>query len=141
MKIRSAIAMSQLYDIGYSRGEAAKLVAMELGRLGHKATAGAVADWRDELASLPPGSKRAEEYKAILDMDVASTGRARGRRPIQDGRIRTKVSRRILAVLRNFVVLSRLTTDPNLASFVPKLKQIAQGTGKQSLTDSGKLRF
>jgi hypothetical protein len=45
--------MSQLYDVGYSRGEAAKLVASELARLGHKATAGAVADWRDECALTP----------------------------------------------------------------------------------------
>jgi hypothetical protein len=132
IKVRSAIAMSQLYDIGYNRGDAAKLVASELARLGHKATAGSVADWRDELASLPRGSKRAEEYKAILELDLELTGRAPGRRPIQDERIRAKVGRRILEVLRNFVFLSRLTANPNLSSFLPKLK---------SLIDSGKLRF
>jgi hypothetical protein len=132
IKVRSAIAMSQLYDIGYNRGDAAKLVASELARLGHKATAGSVADWRDELASLPPGSKKSEDYKAILEIEVELTGRAPGRRRIEDGRIRAKEGRRILEVLRNFVVLSRLTANPNLSRFLPKLK---------SLTDSGKLRF
>jgi hypothetical protein len=131
IKVRSAIAMSQLYDIGYNRGDAAKLVASELARLGHKATAGSVADWR-ELASLPPGSKKSEDYKAILEIEVELTGRAPGRRRIEDGRIRAKEGRRILEVLRNFVVLSRLTANPNLSRFLPKLK---------SLTDSGKLRF
>ena len=121
IKVRSAIAMSQLYDVGYSRSDAARLVARELARLGHKATAGSVADWRDELANLPPGSKRAEEYKAILEVEVELTGRAPGRRPIEDGRIRAKEGRRILEVLRKFVVLSRLTANPNLSSFLPQL--------------------
>jgi uncharacterized protein YoaH (UPF0181 family) len=121
IKVRSAIAMSQLYNIGYSRGEAAKLVARELARLGHKATAGAVADWRDELSRLPPGSKRADEYKAILGAEVELTGRGPGRRPIQEPEAGAKEGRSILELLRKFVVLSHLTANPDLSSFLPKL--------------------
>jgi hypothetical protein len=47
IRIRSAVAMSQLQGIGYERREAAKRVGRELDRLGFKATTRAVADWRD----------------------------------------------------------------------------------------------
>src|SRR5580700_10464129 len=44
LKIRSAVAMSQLYEIGYGRKEAARRIANELTNLGWKTSANAVAD-------------------------------------------------------------------------------------------------
>jgi hypothetical protein len=42
LKIRSAVAMSVLYELGYNRKDAARLVAKELANLGFKTTPGAL---------------------------------------------------------------------------------------------------
>jgi hypothetical protein len=120
IKIRAAIAMSELYELGYDRPEAARLVARELTMLGQKTTPRAVADWRDELTNLPPSDPRAEAHRTILELGVNLRGP--GRCSVQDGTLRTKLGRRSLDTLRNFILLSRLTTNPNLSNVLRKLK-------------------
>jgi hypothetical protein len=122
IKIRSAIAMSRLCEIGYSRSEAAKRVARELTALGHKATARAVADWRDELKSLSPSDPRVEAHRTILETEAKLTGWSPGIGRVDDTTKRSKLGRHILEVLRKFVLISRLTANPDLSNAKRKLK-------------------
>jgi hypothetical protein len=122
LKIRAAVAMSQLHEIGYERREAAKRVASELERLGCKATSRAVADWRDGFKSRPTSDESAKIYRTMLANENQFIDRASETDPVHDEKLRTKLSRRILETLRSFVLLARLTSSRKLYKVIPKLK-------------------
>jgi hypothetical protein len=114
IKIRSAVAMSQLYDIGYSRKDAAKRVAGELTNLGFKATPGAVADWRDNFKSLPEKDEKGKVYRMMVVNENNFIGLDPKRGRVLDEKMRARLGRQILETLRKFVWLARLTSSPNL---------------------------
>jgi hypothetical protein len=120
IRIRSAVAMSQLQDIGYERREAAKRVAQELDRLGFKASPRAVADWRDRLKSGSTRDESAQTYRSMLDTENAFIARTQkaGNTSDQKARLRDL----ILETLKKFVLLAHLTSYPNLSKVFPKLK-------------------
>jgi hypothetical protein len=122
IKIRSAVAMSQLHEIGYSRPEAAKRVANELVKVGFKATPGAVADWRDAFKGLPPADETGGIYRTMLANEHQFLGRGSEMGPVQDEKLRSRLHRRILETLRSFILLARLTSTRKLYKIVPKLK-------------------
>jgi hypothetical protein len=122
IKIRSAVAMSQLYAIGYSRKEAAKRVVNELANLGCEATPRAVSDWRDGFKSLPSGDESGEIYRTMLGNENVFIGGDTKLAPVDDGIMRTKLGQQILEALRKFVLLARLTSNPNLPKVLSKLK-------------------
>jgi hypothetical protein len=132
IRIRSAVAMSQLQDIGYERSEAAKRVAQELDGLGFKATPRAVADWRDRLKSGPTTDESAQTYRSMLDTETAFIGRMQNAGDIHDQK--PKLRDRILETLTKFVLLAHLTSSPNLFKVARKLKLGSVHQGVDSKT-------
>lgn len=122
IRIRAAVAMSQLYGIGYSRQEAARRVAKELTNLGFRATPRAVADWRDGFADPTSTDESGHIYRTMLasENDFIS-----GDLPIdhiRDDNSRDKLRQKIIETLLRFVLLARLTSNSNLAKVLPKFK-------------------
>lgn len=122
IRIRSAVAMSLLQEIGYSRKEAAKRVANELAKLGCKATPRAVADWRDAFKGLPSADETGGIYRTMLTNENQFLGRGSERDPVHDEKLRSKLGRRIIETLRSFIVLARLTSTRKFYKIIPKLK-------------------
>ena len=122
IKIRSAVAMSQLYEIGYSRQEAARQVAKELTNLGCKTTPRAVADWRDGFKGLPAADEPGKIYRTMLANENDFISRDHRIDHVQDEQTRNKLRQKITETLRKFVLLARLTSNPNLSKVLPKLE-------------------
>ena len=122
IKIRSAVAMSLLYDLGYSRRDAARLVAKELGNLGLKTTAGAVADWRDAFKGRPAADESGEIYRYMLASETKFIRGDHGTRRVRDETTRNKLRQKEVETLRQFVLLAHLTSDPDLHKVLRKLK-------------------
>lgn len=125
LKLRSAVAMSQLYEIGYSRKDAGKRIATELEKLGFKTTAEAVEDWRDHFRRLPQEDAGGKLFRSMLASENKSIGR-----DTEQGRVeadqRPKFARLIIETFRKFVVLGRLTSNPNLGKVWPQLLKTFQ---------------
>jgi hypothetical protein len=122
LKIRSAVAMSQLYDIGYDRKEAARRIANELTNLGCKTTAGAVADWRDRFKSLSASDERGQVYRSMMANENEFIGRTADA-PRVEGDARPKLARQIIETFRKYVLFARLTANPNLSKVLPQLSK------------------
>jgi hypothetical protein len=121
IKIRSAVAMSQLYEIGYSRQEAGRQVAKELTNLGCKTTPRAVADWRDGFKGLPAADEPGKIYRTMLANENDFISRDHRIDHVQDEQTRNKLRQKITETLRKFVLLARLTSNPNLSRVLSKL--------------------
>lgn len=113
LKVRSAVAMSQLYGIGYRRKEAARRIANELTNLGCQTSADAVADWRDHFKSLPASDPNGELYRSMLANESYFIGRNADAPRVEED-ARPKLAREIIDTFRKFVLLARLTASPNL---------------------------
>jgi hypothetical protein len=125
LKIRSAVAMSQLYEIGYGRKEAARRIANELTNLGWKTSANAVADWRDHFKGLPPSDQNGQTYQSMLANENEFIGRhANAPRVEEDAR--PKIARQIIEIFQKFVLLARLTANPNLSKVFRRLSKPLQ---------------
>jgi hypothetical protein len=121
LKIRSAVAMSQLFEIGSDRKAAASRIADELTTLGYRTSAGAVADWRDDFIGRPRSDPNGELYRSMLAGENEFIGR-RSNAPKVDEYARPKMARAIIEPFRKFVLLARLTTEPNLSKVLPSLR-------------------
>jgi hypothetical protein len=120
LKIRSAVAMTQLYAIGYSRKEASRWIADELSKLGLQTSADAVADWRDNFRSHLSNEETTQLYRSMLvDENVFIGGEEDLKRAEADRR--PTVARKIVETFRKYVLLARLTTNPNLSKVLPQL--------------------
>ena len=75
LKVRSAVAMSQLYGIGYDRKESARRIANELSNLGCQTSADAVAGWRDHFKGLPASDQNGQLYRSMLSNENEFIGR------------------------------------------------------------------
>jgi hypothetical protein len=126
LKVRSAVAMSQLYGIGCSRKEAARQIANELTNLGCRTTAKAVADWRDHFKGLPAIDQRWQVYRSMLANENAFIDRDAKMVRVEDEVLRAKLTRKIIETFRKFVLLARLTADPNLSKMYPQLSKPAR---------------
>jgi hypothetical protein len=125
LKIRSAVAMSQLYGIGYDRKEAARRIASELTNLGWQTSADAVADWRDHFRGLPASDQNGQVYQSMLEHENKFIGRNADAPPVDEG-ARPKLARQITETFRKFVLLARLTANPNLSKVLPQFSESGQ---------------
>jgi hypothetical protein len=125
LKIRSAVAMSQLYGIGYRRKEAARLIANELTNLGWETSVDAVADWRDHFKGLPAGDQNGQVYQSMLASENEFIGRNADAPRVEED-ARPKIARQIIETFRKFVLLARLTANPNLSKVLPRLSKTSQ---------------
>jgi hypothetical protein len=119
LKIRSAVAMSQLYGIGYDRKEAARRIARELTNLGWKTSASAVADWRDHFKGVPASDQSGQVYQSMLASENEFIGRNANAPRVEDD-ARPKIARQIVETFRKFLLLARLTANPNLSKVLPR---------------------
>jgi hypothetical protein len=122
IKIRSAVTMSLLYELGYNRQDAARLVAKELANLGFRTTPGAVADWRDAFKGRPADDESGEIYRTMLASESNFIGGDHQMKHVRDEETRNKLRQKELETLRKFVLLARLTSSPDLHKVLPKLK-------------------
>jgi hypothetical protein len=137
IKIRSAVAMSLLCDIGYERKDAAKQVVVELTKLGLKTTPRALADWRDSFKKRPASDDAGETYRTMLNTENEFIGRRRG--AIPDEKARAGLRHKILGSFTNFVLLAHLTSHPDLSKVIRKLKKGPKAL--ESTSDSEKRPF
>lgn len=125
LKVRSAVAMSQLYGIGYRRKEAARRIANELTKLGCQTSADAVADWRDHFKGLPASDPNGELYRSMLANESHFIARSTDVPGVEED-ARPKLEREIMDTFRKFVLLARLTSNPNLSRVSLKLSKRAR---------------
>jgi hypothetical protein len=117
--------MSQLYGIGYRRKEAARLIANELTNLGWETSVDAVADWRDHFKGLPAGDQNGQVYQSMLASENEFIGRNADAPRVEED-ARPKIARQIIETFRKFVLLARLTANPNLSKVLPRLSKTSQ---------------
>jgi hypothetical protein len=122
LKVRSAVAMSQLFEIGYDRQTAASQIADEPATLGYQTSAGAVADWRDGFIGRSRNNANGELYRSMFATENESIGR-RSNAPKVDEYARPKLARAIIEPFRKYVLLARLTTQPNLSKVLASFRR------------------
>lgn len=125
LKIRSAVAMSQLYEIGHRRKEAARRIANELTTLGCQTSADAVADWRDHFKALPASDQNGRLYRSMLANENEFIERDKNA-PRVKADPSPALGRKIIETFRKFVLLARLTTEPNLNKILSQLSKPAR---------------
>ena len=125
LKIRSAVAMSQLYEIGYSRKEAARRIDNELTNLGCQTSANAIANWRDHFKGLPANDQNGQFYRSMLATENEFIGRVKNAPRVEED-TRPKLARQIIEAFRKFVLLARLTSNPNLGKVLPRLRDLTK---------------
>jgi hypothetical protein len=125
LKLRSAVAMSQLYAIGYGRKEAARRIANELTNLGCQASSDAVADWRDHFKGLPASDQNGRLYRSMLANENKFIGRSENA-PRMEEDARPTIARQIMEAFRKYVLFARLTANPNLSKILPRLPKSVQ---------------
>jgi hypothetical protein len=122
IKIRSAVTMSLLYELGYNRKDAARLVAKGLANLGFKTTPGAVADWRDAFKGRPAADESGGIYRYMLASESKFIGGDHGIKHVRDEKTRNKLHQKEIKTLRQFVLLAHLTSGPDLHKVLLKLQ-------------------
>jgi hypothetical protein len=116
--------MTQLYAIGYSRKEAARRIAHELSSLGLQTSADAVADWRDNFRSHLSNDEMAQLYRSMLVNENVFIGGGGNLKRAEEN-VRPTLARKIIETFRKYVLLARLTTNPNLSKVLPQLPKPA----------------
>jgi hypothetical protein len=125
LKVRSAVAMSQLYQIGYNRQRAAAQIAKELTKLGYKTTPRAIANWRDYFASLPLQHESAKVFHNMLASEnkhLAIKGRTKASETDPESS-QSPIAHEVIDLLRKYVLLARLTSSPDINKLIPQLKK------------------
>jgi hypothetical protein len=114
--------MSVLYELGYNRKEAARLVAKELANLGFKTTPGAVADWRDAFRGRPAADENGQIYRTMLASEGNFIGCDRGIKHVREEKTRNKLCQKELETLKKFILLAHITSGPDLHKVRQKLR-------------------
>ena len=125
LKVRSAVAMSQLYQIGYSRHSAAAQIARELAKLGYKTTPRAIANWRDYFVNLPLQHESAKVFRGVLASENKHLGIKRRTKANETDpeSSQSPLGQQVIELLCKYVLLARLTSSPDINKLVPQLKK------------------